>query len=171
MTIHLIIAFSSECLGFRGIPSGPKYVDTYLSTKSTYCNHTHPEDFKNCLHTCPTSGFPLDEKGKHNPTNNTWHWLFYGSHSPALGASVATCEKFKSMSSGENVISYGTPAVRAALIPDKYANQRGTRTNARIATLNAMLVNCIGHNEFMDLFSPTFCKAGVRFSGCHPCQS
>lgn len=141
----------------------PKYVDTYLSTKSTYCNHSASEDFKNCLHTCPTSAFPLDEKGKHNPTNNTWHWLFYGSHSPALGASVATCEKFKSMSSGENVISYGTPAVRAALIPDKYANQRGTRTNARIATLNAMLVNCIGHNEFMDLFSPTFARPESDF--------
>ena len=129
-----------------------------------YCSHFPTDEVQNCLQNTPALAFPFDESGATTDAKHIWHWLFYGSHSPALGASKQTCAKFEKMSSGQNVISFGTPAVRAELIPNKYANQRHTRTNARIAALNELLDECKGNSSFLDLFPASFARPKTDFS-------
>ena len=166
---HCCDEAKSRCIFFRmtWFPRdtfSPSYVFNHFRTKEMYCSHFPTDDVQNCLQNTPALAFPFDKSGATTDAKYIWHWLFYGSHSPALGASKQTCAKFEKMSSGQNVISFGTPAVRAELIPNKYANQRHTRTNERIAALNELLDECKGNSSFLDLFPASFARPKTDFS-------
>lgn len=94
-----------------------------------------------------------------------WHWLFYGSHSDLLGASNETCSQLKTIChEAEKNLVFGTPAIKEDLIPHKYAAQRTSRTNARIAALNEMLPECIGSNIAVNMFVPTHALPETAFA-------
>jgi len=94
-------------------------------------------------------------------TVTTWHWLFLGSHSPALGASASTCDNVRKLlrnkMPNDELLIFGTPAIVERLIPDKYiAEQRVTRTNARIQLRNKLIAKCLNPHVVFDLFPMTF---------------
>lgn len=123
---------------------------------STHCSDGSGE-IASCKSSVPRHAFDWE----HSAENvEVWHWLFYGSHSPAYGVSNSSCSRLLSQgnlsSSGEHVLVFGTPAVNEALIPDNFvATQRKTRNNARIALRNVLLESCTDVH-FLDLFPMTF---------------
>ena len=94
-----------------------------------------------------------------------WHGLFYGSHSDLIGASNETCRQLKAISRQyENKLVFGTPAIKEDSIPHKYAAQRVSRTNARIAAVNELLPKCIGSYAVVNMFVPTHALPETAFA-------
>ena len=63
----------------------------------------------------------------------------------------------------EKVLLFGTPAIRAKLIPAKYSGQINYRSNPRIATLNDVLTDCLMTDKMVNLFHSTVSKPEDSF--------
>jgi len=123
----------------------------YCARNGSTLNHSR------CVQTLPPHAFNWTM----SHTVTTWHWLFLGSHSPALGASASTCDNVRKLlrnkMPNDELLIFGTPAIVERLIPDKYiAEQRVTRTNARIQLRNKLIAKCLNPHVVFDLFPMTF---------------
>ena len=114
-----------------------------------------------CLQTIPQEMFRWSYSNiPFQNMKNTWHLSFFGSHSPELGPSEKTCQQLRHASTAkeDNILIFGTPAIRSEWIPEKYSTQKGYRTNARISALNEVLLDCVGPNSWVNLFYSTFAR-------------
>jgi len=137
----------------------PTFVLKHLKNRENYCSES--DHFSECMSTISAAAFSTPQSNRHV----TWHWLFFGSHSPRIGASANTCKDYRKLSLADpNVIFFGTPAVREELIPEKYVSQRGIRTNARIAALNDMLAGCVSNKSFANLFTVSYSRKNSDFA-------
>jgi len=130
----------------------PEYMRTNLRTREQYCSESR--SISECISSVAQEAFDFDSP-------QLWHWLFYGSHSPKLGASNVTCQQMRRLlpeADRTRTVLFGTPAIREDLIPGKYADQRRIRTNARIATLNEFLSHCVYPQTFIDLFPASYSR-------------